>query len=1206
MTRVLNGLQKKGKARLAAGPIVSVVLAGALSAMCSGASAATHRLPLLPSASDAPREGVVRILNHSGEAGDVAVTAIDDSGRAFGPVTLSVEAGQVIEFSSMDLERGNADKGIATGIGGGQGDWRLVLETDLDIEPLVQVRTPSGFIGELDATVPRRSFYHVVPLLAPSGAFARGGQLRLVNGSDSSALVILFGIDDSGRVAPGQISTILPGGGARTFDALELEQGKPGLLRGRLGHGTGDWRLLVFADGEIEVMTLLENPAGPLANLSSVGAADQDISLFPPAGDPQRLGLLRIANRSEEERAVRIHAFDDAGRRHGPVTLDIEARRTVSIDSNDLEHGDPANGLSTGLGDGDGDWRLWLESPLDLDVQVHVRTPDGFTTSVHDGAARIGQRHYAPWFNPAGEALSQGRLRLVNPSDEAAGIAIVGWDDEGAPAPGGAVVLTLPAGASRSLDAAALEEGAEGLNGSLGQGSGSWRFALRSDVDIRAMNLVESADGYLSGVSMSRTLAHFPDACFDSADDADGDGVSDRCEEGLPSDLLSLAGCTDGRYVDDPGNRPGLVGDCRVLVGIANAWAGDGGLPEDHALRRWGTGEQARLESWEGIEVARGRVVGVDLGGSRQQPGELGGALPPELGQLTELATLDLSYNRLTGPIPAELGQLTRLARLDLSFNRLSGAIPSELGNMAALRELNLSNNRLTGTVPWVFRGRVASGHLTMHYGGNRITGLEAPVQTHLPVFSPDPADNGNASHHSVAYFQGPLVWEWNWRDNPEEHQRPLLGRWAVLAVRIDHETEEPPPVATRVLDSSGAVLAERLDAAAPPATAATAPGRWRTEYLFELPGSLYRAGHRIVHEIDPDNDMAETDETDNVAEPIALYGTEARRLRITFIPVYFPGQEPPSLDADLLMRGIAAYWPIADDYEAAVAAPFESNASSLFRLLNSLRARWNAEADPDEFYLGVFAEPWSSGLGIAYRPGRVAVSEFSESNTIPHELGHNLNLRHPPGCEATSPDSRYPYPNGGLGDVPGWDPLWLHQVSSEDESYADVMSYCGNLKFVSDYHYRKASDYLRTRVPPRPAAASLLPAWTGGGAGLGPASANPPSADGPLAGPVSEVSASVALTGRIDAAGEWSLTHAQESAKGPRAPSPDGAYTLVLFDADGLELHREPVSADAVSHGPEAGWAARVPVTPRPARELAILDAQGIAVLRTALPIMP
>ena len=1180
------------------------ILAIALIAMCSGAPATTHRLPLLPSAADAPRQGVVRILNHSGEAGDVAVTAIDDSGKAFGPVILFFEAGQAIEFSSTDLERGNADKGIPTGIGGGQGDWRLVLETELEIEPLVYVRTPSGFVGELDATVPHRSFYHRVPLLAPSGAFVRGGQLRLVNGSDSSTEVILFGVDDAGRLASGQVSTTLPGGGARTFDALVLNQGKPGLLRGRLGHGSGDWRLLVFADGEIEVMTLLDKSSGPLANLSSAGAADGDIPLLPPAGDPQRLGLLRIANRSGEG-SVRIHGFDDAGRRHGPVTLDIEAGRTVSIDSNDLENGDPANGLHAGLGDGDGDWRLLLESPLELDVQVLVRTPDGFLASLHDGAARAGQQHYAPWFNPAGETQARSRLRLVNPSDEAAGVAIVGWDDEGAPAPGGAVGLTLPAGESRSLDAAALEEGAEGLDGSLGRGIGSWRFALRSNVDIRAMNLVESADGYLSGVSMSRSLAHFPDTCFDAAD---GVSVSDRCVEGLPSDLLALRGCTDGRYVDDPGNRPGMVGDCRVLVGIANAWARDGALPEDHAMRRWGRADQPMLDAWEGIEVAGGRVVGIDLAGSRTEPGSLSGAVPPELARLTELTSLNLSYNRLTGAIPAELGQLTRLTSLDLSFNRFSGAIPTELGSLADLQELNVSNNLLTGTVPWVFRDRAVQDGLAMLYDGNAITGLGAPPPRPPTTWSNDPADNGNAAHHSVAWYQGPLVWEWDWQDEGVEVQQPVLGRWAALAVRIDHEVAAPPPVVTRVLDSGGEVLAARLAEAAPPVTVATAPGQWRTEYMFDLPGSLFQAGNRIVHVIDPDNDMPETDEADNAGEPIPLYGVAVPHLRMTFVPVYFPGQEPPALDAGLLMRGIDALWPIAGDFEATLAAPLESEAANQYQLLNEVRALWNAKADPDEFYYGVYAEPWTGGRGVAYRPGRVAVSEFTEFNTIPHEFGHNQDLRHPPGCGVAYPNRRYPYPDGGLGPLPGWDANWRRLITDDDEAYADVMSYCGTLQFVSDYHYREVLEFWQADGPQQRPASVLTPVVADSGfrAGAAAADGSAGSANGPAPGQVlaePESPGGVALSGRIDAAGQWSLTHAQETEKGPRAPFPDGAYTLVLYDADGRELYREPLSADALSDGPEAGWAARVPTPPRPAREVAILDAQGVAVLRTALP---
>ena len=141
-----SGLRARpGADRVPGGPAaLARVAALLLAGLSAGALAETHRLPLLPSASDALREGVVRILNHSGEAGQVAVTAIDDSGAAFGPVALALAARHAVEFTSTDLERGNAGKGIPTGIGGGAGDWRLVLETELAIEPLVYVRTPGA------------------------------------------------------------------------------------------------------------------------------------------------------------------------------------------------------------------------------------------------------------------------------------------------------------------------------------------------------------------------------------------------------------------------------------------------------------------------------------------------------------------------------------------------------------------------------------------------------------------------------------------------------------------------------------------------------------------------------------------------------------------------------------------------------------------------------------------------------------------------------------------------------------------------------------------------------------------------------------------------------------------------------------------------------------------------------------------------------
>ena len=115
----------------------------------------------------------------------------------------------------------------------------------------------------------------------------------------------------------------------------------------------------------------------------------------------------------------------------------------------------------------------------------------------------------------------------------------------------------------------------------------------------------------------------------------------------------------------------------------------------------------APLGSWYGVETdGSGRVVGLDLGGVwDSEAGQptihgLSGVIPPELGDLTSLANLDLGYNLLSGPIPPELENLVSLRRLVLRRNLLTGAIPPELGDLPRLETLDLFSNDLSGPIP--------------------------------------------------------------------------------------------------------------------------------------------------------------------------------------------------------------------------------------------------------------------------------------------------------------------------------------------------------------------------------------------------------------------------------------------------------------------------------------------------------------------------
>ncbi len=73
-------------------------------------------------------------------------------------------------------------------------------------------------------------------------------------------------------------------------------------------------------------------------------------------------------------------------------------------------------------------------------------------------------------------------------------------------------------------------------------------------------------------------------------------------------------------------------------------------------------------------------------------------ALPPEIVRLTELEGLDLIGNRLTA-LPPGIARLTHLERLRLSINQLT-ALPPEIGQLTNLERLDLHGNLLTMLPP--------------------------------------------------------------------------------------------------------------------------------------------------------------------------------------------------------------------------------------------------------------------------------------------------------------------------------------------------------------------------------------------------------------------------------------------------------------------------------------------------------------------------
>ena len=234
---------------------------------------------LIPRASDPVREGFVRVINHSGEEGEVSIEAIDDRGTSAAIVMLTIGANAVAHFNSGDLEQGNPTKGLSGGVGSGEGDWRLILDSELELEVLAYVRTADGFLTSMHDTAPKSDGVYEVATFNPGSNPNQLSRLRLINPDTEEAEVTIKGVDDAGASPGAMVEIVVPGGASVTLTSAELEAGTG--VTGALGDGRGKWRLLVRSDRPIVVMSLLSSPTGHLTNLSTVPDRDW-------AGSPQR------------------------------------------------------------------------------------------------------------------------------------------------------------------------------------------------------------------------------------------------------------------------------------------------------------------------------------------------------------------------------------------------------------------------------------------------------------------------------------------------------------------------------------------------------------------------------------------------------------------------------------------------------------------------------------------------------------------------------------------------------------------------------------------------------------------------------------------------------------------------------------------------------------------------------------------------------
>lgn len=152
--------------------------------------------------------------------------------------------------------------------------------------------------------------------------------------------------------------------------------------------------------------------------------------------------------------------------------------------------------------------------------------------------------------------------------------------------------------------------------------------------------------------------------------------------------------------------------DRDVLIALYDATNGDNWTNNTN----WCT--NAPLSEWYGVtlDYSQERVQYIHLSYNN-----LVGSIPEEIGNLTELYTLDLSGNTLTGEIPSSIGNMHILGYLYLNNNQLTGSIPQEIGNLSDLRACYIYENQLMGNIPSKFGNLINLEYCYLF--GNQLTG---------------------------------------------------------------------------------------------------------------------------------------------------------------------------------------------------------------------------------------------------------------------------------------------------------------------------------------------------------------------------------------------------------------------------------------------------------------------------------------------------
>ena len=459
---------------------------------------------------------------------------------------------------------------------------------------------------------------------------------------------------------------------------------------------------------------------------------------------------------------------------------------------------------------------------------------------------------------------------------------------------------------------------------------------------------------------------------------------------------------------------------------------------------RIGWGSDIPIGSWHGVTVENGRVTELSLPNN-----VLSGLIPGEVANFTELSVLNLADNSLSGALPIEISSLSNLTELYVNDNTgLDGILEDDLLNLEKLEVLHFGGTSLCAPPTRRFQ--------TWYEGIGNVRGALCgnPVEVRLDI--------------PAAYLVQSV-------QTPQNTVRLIEGRDALLRVFVTGDQTaffEHEVVAT----VHGAGRTHRVEMTRVGDRVAVAVDESSLDNSFNtvISADLITPGATLVIEADPDGviprAVGSQDRFPATGEA-PLQVVSVPDMEVTIVPV---------LEANQPDRSIFEWTDTIGDDSPEVGLfkhsfPFhEFRASSRNEYITSLdlvsdNGQWELVLELEAlrfldqasgYYYGAAASVNGFVRGRARLGGWTSMGKAWDTE-LAHEVGHNLNLAHAPCGGALGTDPDFPHAGGSVG---AWGYDFRDSTLVSPGYHRDIMGYCYERGWLSDYFFEKVIDYREWR----------------------------------------------------------------------------------------------------------------------------------------------